>query len=359
MTSVAITLPVGLFLGFDSKYMWDNISQCIPIITAVLYVITMIFLIMASFSDPGILQRFPMKAEVVTDRKRVKINQLGILREYRFCTTCSIIRPTRSTHCGDCNNCVERFDHHCPWIGNCAGKRNYKYFYIFVVLLNILTVFIGVFSIVHIAHALDKAESNKNKVLCTCIVSIFTIIYCALSMLFTTGLLIYHTKLVSRNITTKEELKKFFVNPYGNPFHRGCCLNWKNVLCPRLKKKSILKLLNWSSKTQTLTEEINPLREEQSRGRDRQVENATLSDERQHNSREIELEEVALGLQNRSVSHYSYISEGISSKNKNPIPYFGCQIDLQRSGEMEEENSHVGSKSTKQNDVINNHEPHK
>lgn len=246
MTSLAITLPVSLFLGFNSKYMWNNINQSIPLITIILFIITIIYLIIASFSDPGIILRYSGETE---ERKEIILNQMGHLRRYRFCTTCSIIRPSRSTHCGDCNNCVERFDHHCPWIGNCAGKRNYKYFYIFLIWLNILTIFIGAFSIVHIAKYIYNRVKNPNKIdnigtisLNSCLISMFIIIYCGLSMIFTTHLLLYHTGLIIRNLTTKEELKKFYNNVFGNPYRRSCCLNCKMVLCPVKHKKSILDI---------------------------------------------------------------------------------------------------------------------
>ena len=39
-------------------------------------------------------------------------------------------------------------------------------------------------------------------------------------MSFTTGLLIYHTRLILTNQTTKEELKKIFGGPMGNPYNR-------------------------------------------------------------------------------------------------------------------------------------------
>lgn len=45
-----------------------------------------------------------------------------------YCFTCHGIKKIRTRHCRHCKRCVRRFDHHCPWTGNCVGQLNIKFF---------------------------------------------------------------------------------------------------------------------------------------------------------------------------------------------------------------------------------------
>ena len=49
-----------------------------------------------------------------------------------FCSYDEVIKSETSFHCFTCNRCVELFDHHCPFINNCLGYRNHKYFLVFL-----------------------------------------------------------------------------------------------------------------------------------------------------------------------------------------------------------------------------------
>lgn len=68
--------------------------------------------------DPGILKNADTE----------KLDFLDLLQKFHpaeLCPDCKVIRTPRSRHCAICNVCVERYDHHCPWINNCVGVKNH------------------------------------------------------------------------------------------------------------------------------------------------------------------------------------------------------------------------------------------
>ena len=65
-------------------------------------------------------------------------------------------------------------------------------------------------------------------------------------MIFTTELLFFHVKLILKNMTTKEELKKILMNPFGNKYKRNISWNFKNIICPKKAKMSLVDILNYN-----------------------------------------------------------------------------------------------------------------
>jgi len=50
----------------------------------------------------------------------------------RSCKWCNKFKPDRCHHCRVCRMCILKMDHHCPWIYNCVGFNNFKYFFLLV-----------------------------------------------------------------------------------------------------------------------------------------------------------------------------------------------------------------------------------
>nr|XP_023663782.1 probable palmitoyltransferase ZDHHC14 isoform X1 [Paramormyrops kingsleyae]XP_023663786.1 probable palmitoyltransferase ZDHHC14 isoform X1 [Paramormyrops kingsleyae] len=258
LTLVLIVVTSGLFFAFDCPFLASSLSPAIPAVGGVLFLFVLGTLLRTSFSDPGVLPRATPDEAADLERqidiangttsggfrppprtKEVIIN--GQTVKLKYCFTCKIFRPPRASHCSLCDNCVERFDHHCPWVGNCVGRRNYRFFYMFILSLSFLTIFIFAFVITHVilrSQSMGFLSALKDSP-----ASVLEVVVCFFSVWSIVGLSGFHTYLISSNQTTNEDIKgswsskrgKDNYNPYsyGNIFS-NCCAALCGPLPPSL-----------------------------------------------------------------------------------------------------------------------------
>jgi hypothetical protein len=84
----------------------------------------------------------------------------GHVIENGHCHLCDIdISSQRTKHCSACNKCVDVFDHHCKWLNQCVGTRNYAFFFTSVTTgIAMAAAFFGLSITVASLYASDATE---------------------------------------------------------------------------------------------------------------------------------------------------------------------------------------------------------
>lgn len=103
---------------------------------------TVIFLLFmaharAVFSDPGIVPLPNHRIDFSDEHSEG--GSIAPKEDWTICTRCEMYRPPRAHHCRICKHCIRRMDHHCPWINNCVGEKNQKYFIQFLIYVGMLS----------------------------------------------------------------------------------------------------------------------------------------------------------------------------------------------------------------------------
>ncbi|ERL89001.1 hypothetical protein D910_06379 [Dendroctonus ponderosae] len=107
--------------------------------------------------------------EALRQRALLPVPQLDRVKhahviEDGFCHLCNIkVASSRTKHCSACNKCVANFDHHCKWLNNCVGSRNYAAFLMCVfsaVLAAALVAALAIASLIY--HCLGRVDSPQD-----------------------------------------------------------------------------------------------------------------------------------------------------------------------------------------------------
>lgn len=104
---------------------WRMVSG---LLLSTLYLLHLISHLGALLLDPAeaLLRAVPAKSAPVPEFDRAK--HAHVIEDGR-CHLCNIhTSGIRTKHCAVCNKCVARFDHHCKWLNQCIGGRNYASF---------------------------------------------------------------------------------------------------------------------------------------------------------------------------------------------------------------------------------------
>ncbi|KAM0890339.1 hypothetical protein ACQ4PT_027143 [Festuca glaucescens] len=255
-TVCLIVIPVIVFAAVVPQQLangyQNQIGGWVASVSIIFTVYILVLLLLTSGRDPGIVPRnaHPPEPEDIGESsnlsdwpggqhgsaglpltKDVVVN--GAIVKVKYCHTCMLYRPPRCSHCSICNNCVERFDHHCPWVGQCIGKRNYRFFLMFVSSATVLCIFVFAFCWVNIGKIMDTHDCKLGRAILKSPISAILMLYTFVAVWFVGGLTSFHLYLISTNQTTYENFR-YRYDLRTNPYNRGLVQNFVETLCSRI-----------------------------------------------------------------------------------------------------------------------------
>lgn len=243
----------------QSKFFRSNgqphMHRAALLIVIITTLVDLFFLFMTSARDPGIVPRntraplpeadernLPATPSMEwsvggTPRMRFRrtkdVNVNGFTVKLKFCETCLRYRPPRSSHCSICNNCVQKFDHHCPWVGQCIGLRNYRYFFLFIATSTFLCISVLIFSWLNVHGEMQDNGGSIWKALRKEVYSFVLIIYTSIVVWFVGGLTVLHLYLISTNQTTYENFR-YNYDKKDNPYRKSITKNFAEVFFTKI-----------------------------------------------------------------------------------------------------------------------------
>ncbi|XP_019272054.1 palmitoyltransferase ZDHHC3 isoform X9 [Panthera pardus] len=111
----------------------------------------------AMLTDPGAVPKGNATKEFI-ESLQLKPGQVV----YK-CPKCCSIKPDRAHHCSVCKRCIRKMDHHCPWVNNCVGENNQKYFVLFTMYIALISLHALIMVGFHFLHCFEEDWTNQQQ----------------------------------------------------------------------------------------------------------------------------------------------------------------------------------------------------
>jgi hypothetical protein len=145
----------------------------------------------------------------------------------RHCKWCTKFKPDRCHHCRVCKTCILKMDHHCPWIYNCVGFRNYKYFFL-LLFYSVVNLWLIVSTMWPSVTSSTTSDIPFSQMFCL----LFGETLAGFLSILITGFFSFHVYLMQKAMTTIEFCEKQMkrTGHDSNAYDRGILGNAKAVL---------------------------------------------------------------------------------------------------------------------------------
>ena len=182
MMATVFHMLMGLFLGLNMVY---NYVQTVR-------------------TSPGTVPREwldQFEESSVEQARNASVSAIRGKSVSKYCGKCRQMKPARAHHCHVCDTCVCRMDHHCPWVNNCVGYKNHRYFLLFLFYLWCCSVYMSLMMVGASWNWIEHSAFvlNEWQVWIT-----FDMVLCGSITLTMSGFLGWHIYLVATNQTTIE-----------------------------------------------------------------------------------------------------------------------------------------------------------
>ncbi|SBT76109.1 palmitoyltransferase DHHC10, putative [Plasmodium ovale] len=162
----------------------------------------LLFLLIWSFYktykvNPGIVpdtHEWRLEPDVNRIKEREKTGEL------RYCVHEKKYKPDRAHYCRSIKRNVLKMDHYCPWVANCVGFYNYKFFLLSLFYANLCCFYVEI----NCHSSFPNFYSNPNVLFNEVFYLFLEIVLAAVILLIIFPFFLFHLYLTSQNYTTLE-----------------------------------------------------------------------------------------------------------------------------------------------------------